>query len=168
MKERLITLIASAGLVIGAILGMVGSFVSSASVRGLAWGIDGVALILAGAFLTVYYFRKGFDITAAGFLIFTVGEGFILAYSGILPEENISTFGTGTGLWAVSLSIISSQTIFPFFVRSTGFIAAILFAIVSVLIYSGHPYNALTQPLPFYAYPFFAITILGWAFTLFR
>jgi hypothetical protein len=35
-------------LVVGALLGLGGSFAPSATLRGLAWGIDGIALVVAG------------------------------------------------------------------------------------------------------------------------
>lgn len=168
MNERLTEITASIGLLIGGIFGLVGSFAPSASIRGLAWGIDGVALIIASALLTVYYFRKGFDMTAAGFLVFAIGEGFILSYSGLDLDANVSSFGAGTGLWAASLFVISLQKVFPLVIRGTGLLAAILFAIVAVQIFTDHPVNALTEPLPFYAYPIFVITIFGWAWTLVR
>jgi hypothetical protein len=166
MNEKLIKTIASVGLFIGGIFGMVGSFVSSASIRGLAWGLDGVGLILASALLTIYYFRKGYDTIAAGFLIFAVGEGLILSCNATNLNENVSSFGAGTSLWAASLALISFQNLFPMIVRLTGFIAAVLFSIVSVQIFTGRPVNALTEPLPFYAYPFFAATIFGWGWML--
>jgi hypothetical protein len=43
-----------------------------------------------------------------------------------------------------------------------------MFTVVAVQIYTDHPVNALTKPLPFYAYPIFVITIFGWAWTLLR
>ncbi len=147
---------------------MVGSFVPSASLRSLAWGLDGVGLIVAGALLAIYYFRKGEDATAAGFSIFILGEALILSSSGIDLDANVPSFGAGTALWAASLALISFQKVFPLFVRSTGFIAAALFAIVAVQIFIGQPINALTKPLPFFAYPFFAATIFGWAWKLLR
>jgi hypothetical protein len=168
MKEKRTTVTASIGLLVGGILGMAGSFVPSASLRSLAWSIDGIGLIIAGALLVVYYFRKGYDVTAAGFLIFTIGEALILSSSGINLDADVSSFGAGTGLWAASLSLISVQKVFPIVVRCTGFIAAVLFAVVSIKIFLGDPINALTKPLPFYAYPFFAATIFGWAWHLLR
>jgi len=168
MNEKLTRTIASIGLFIGAIFGMVGSFVSPASFRGLAWGLDAVGLILAGALLTVYYFRKGYDTLGAGFLIFMVGEALILSCNAIDLNENVSSFGAGAGLWSVSLVLIGFQNVFPMVVRLTGFAAAVLFSIVSVQIFTGHPVNALTEPLPFYAYPFFAATIFGWGWMLLR
>ena len=168
MNQKLTEITASIGLFIGGIFGLAGSFASSASIRGLAWGIDGVALILASALLTIYYFRKGFDTAAAGFLILAIGEGFILSYSGIDLDKNISSFGAGAALWAASLFIISLQKVFPVFIRCTGLLAAILFSIVAFQIFTDHPVNALTRPLPFFAYPIFVITIFGWAWTLVR
>ena len=147
---------------------MAGSFVTSASLRWLAWGIDGVGLILASVLLTIYYFRKGWDMTAAGFLVFAIGESLILSSSGINLDEHVSSFGAGTSLWATSLFVISFQKTYPIFIRCTGLLAAVLFSVVSVLIFINNPLNALTKPLPFYAYPIFVITIFGWAWTLLR
>jgi hypothetical protein len=168
MNEKLIKVTASTGLLIGGILGMVGSFLPSASLRSLAWSLDGLGLIIAGALLVVYYLRKGHDGTAAGFLVFTIGEALILSSSGVDLDANVTLFGAGAGLWAASLALISFQKVFPIVVRSTGFIAAALFITVSIQIFTGHHINALTKPLPFYAYPFFAATIFGWAWKLIR
>src|SRR5215207_6175469 len=156
MNEKRTRIIASIGLLVGGIFGMVGSFASSTTVRGIAWGVDGVGLILASALLTLYFFRKGYDAIAAGFLILAIGEGLILSCSAINLNEDISSFGAGTSLWAASLALISFQRVFPLLVRVTGFIAAVLFIVVSVQIFAGRLLHALTEPLPFYAYPFFA------------
>ena len=168
MNEKLIKVTASTGLLIGGILGMVGSFLPSPSLRSLAWSLDGIGLIIAGALLAVYYLRKGYDATAAGFLIFTIGEALILSSSGVNLDANVTLFAAGAGLWAASLALISFQKVFPILVRSTGFIAAALFTVVSIQIFTGSPINALTKPLPFYAYPFFAATIFGWAWKVIR
>lgn len=168
MNERLTKKIAAFGLFTGGLFGMIGSLGSSASFRSLAWGLDGVALILASTLLTVYYFRKGYDTLAAGFLIFAIGEGLILSCSAADLNENISTFCAGTSLWAAALALISFQNVFPKLVRFTGFIAAVLFFVVSAQILSGVPVNGLTKPLPFYAYPVFVATIFGWGLILLR
>jgi len=168
MNERATEIAASIGLFIGAVFGIFGSFVTSASVRGLAWGIDGIGLVLASALLTIYFFRKGLDLTAVGFLIFAVGQSLVLSSSGMNLDEYDYSFGAGAGLWATSLIVISFQKTFPVVVRIAGLIAAVLFAIVSVQIFTIQPVNALTRPLPFYAFPIFVVTILGWAWTLIR
>ena len=62
MSEQASRLISSGGLVIGSALGMAGTFVPSAHVRGLLWGLDGIALVVATALLAIHYFRKSSDI----------------------------------------------------------------------------------------------------------
>lgn len=54
MSDRRVRLLAPSGLVIGGVLGMAGTFAPSPSVRGLLWGLDGIALIVATAMLTVH------------------------------------------------------------------------------------------------------------------
>ena len=168
MSERSLKITAVTGLLVGGIFGMAGSFVSSPSLRSLAWGIDGIGLIVATSLLAVYYFRKGWDMTAAGFIIFAVGQSLVLSSSGFDLDANAFTFGSGTGLWAASLFVISLQKTYPLFLRFTGLLAAVLFSMVAFHIYNGNHLNALTRPLPFYSYPVFVITIFGWAWTLLK
>jgi hypothetical protein len=155
--------IASSGLVIGAVFGMAGTFVPSAALRGLFWGIDGVALIVATALLTIHHFRQGHDVVAAGFLVFVVGETLIL--SGVAMDLAASgpVFGAGTALWAASLALVSVPTVMPAWLRAVAAIAALLFAAVAVQLFMARPLTPLSQPLPFFAYPFFALTLFGWA-----
>jgi hypothetical protein len=58
MNDLRLRRIAAMGLVIGALLGMAGTFVPSASWRGLAWGLDGTALVVACALLTVHHLLR--------------------------------------------------------------------------------------------------------------
>ena len=168
MKDKQIRTIASLGLFIGAIFGMIGSIVPSPILRGLAWCIDGVGLVLGTSILAVYFLRKGKDILASGFLIFTIGQGFILASGGFDLNANLPVFATGTALWATALALISFQNQCPKLFRVTGILAAILFLFTAIRVFMGEGINALAEPLPFYAYPFFALTLFGWGGTLLR
>jgi hypothetical protein len=42
-------------------------------------------------------------------------------------------------------------------------IAAILLGATAVMIYCGGAQTPLSKPLPFFAYPFLALTLFGWA-----
>ncbi len=110
----------SGGLVVGALLGMAGTFAPSASLRGLAWGIDGIALIVAAALLTIHYFRRGNDIVAAGFLVFVVGEGLILSGAAMDLAASAPLFAAGVGLWAASLALISASNVMPLGSEASG------------------------------------------------
>jgi hypothetical protein len=48
-------ILAAASLVVGALLGMAGTFATSVSIRSLAWGIDGTLLVVAVGLLGVHY-----------------------------------------------------------------------------------------------------------------
>ena len=73
--SRTLKRLASIGLVLGGLFGLAGSFAPSESLRGLAWGIDGMGLVMASALLTVGYLRTGQELVAAGFLVFANADG---------------------------------------------------------------------------------------------
>jgi len=75
VSERRLRLIAASGLIIGAVLGMAGTFAPSASLRGLAWGLDRTALIRASALLTVHHLRRGTEVKASGYLVLSWQRG---------------------------------------------------------------------------------------------
>lgn len=166
MKKEPILIIAAIGFLTGCVLGMAGSFVPSDIARSILWAIDGSGIILASALLALRLSKKGYDIAAAGFVIFAIAESIVFASSSVVLNANISAFGAGVFLWALAIAVISSQKIFPIFVRCTGIITSLLFAITAFQIFTGHPATALTKPLPVFAYPFYAVSLAGWAWTL--
>src|SRR6476659_7744647 len=166
-RERLHN-VAAAALVIGALFGMAGSFAPSAELRGLAWGLDGIALVVGSALLGLHHLRRGDVHLAAGFLVFLAGETLILSGSAMELEASAPTFAAGAGLWSAALALVSTSPIMPRLVRVTGAIAAILFAVTAAAIFGGAGLTPLSDPLPFYAYPFLAVTLFGWAWAQWR
>jgi len=168
MSDSRLHLTAATGLVLGAALGMAGTFVSSTGLRGLAWGVDGTALVVAGALLTVYYARHGDDLAAAGFLVFVVGEALILGSAAMELVESAPVFTAGASLWAASLALVSASGAMPPLVRGVGLVASLLFAVGALQGFAGGLLTPLAQPLPFFAYPFLAATLCGWAWVHYR
>lgn len=168
MSDSRLRLVAAIGLVIGAVLGVVGTFAPSAALRGLAWGLDGTALIVAATLLTIHHVRRGNELLAAGFLIFVVGEGLILSGAAMDLVASAPSFAAGVSLWAASLALVSASSVMPSVVRGLGFVASLLFAVVAVRIFLGQALTPLSQPLPFFAYPFLAATLCGWAWAHYR
>ena len=74
-------------------------------------------------------------------------------------------FAAGAALWAAGLGLVSASPFLPMFVRGTGAIAAVLFAVTAARIFGGAGLNPLSSPLPFDAYPFLAVTLFGWAWS---
>ena len=167
-SDSRLRLIASVGLVTGAVLGIAGTFAPSASWRGLAWGVDGTALVVASALLAAHHGRRGNVLAAAGFLVFVAGETLVLSGSAMTLEASAPSFAAGAGLWAASLALVGASNAMPVWVRGVGLIAALLFAVVAVRIFMGAALTPLSEPLPFFAYPFLAATLIGWAWGHYR
>lgn len=95
--------IAAIGLAIGGAFGLAGTFVASAPLRETLWTIDGVALVVATALLTMKYQRLGNDSVAAGFLTFLAGESLLLAGNAAGLEASVPSYVGGISLWAAAL-----------------------------------------------------------------
>lgn len=159
--------LACGGLLVGAIFGLAGTLFASPIPRALFWTIDGAALVMATAVLAVRFLRRS-DLAAAGFLVFCMGQAIVLstAASPILPSATI--YATGIACWAIGLTMISSAYVFAQWVRIVGFVSAVSFALTSLLIQSGAGLTAVSFPLPFLAYPILALTLVGWALTIWK
>jgi hypothetical protein len=112
--------------------------------------------------------RNGRDLLAAGFLVFALGQGLVLATAAVNPAEAAPTFGAGVGLWAAGLALVSAPSFYPIIVRLLGLAASVLLAIVAVQIFLGIPVDATSSPLPFFAYPVLVATMIGWIWSLLR
>ncbi len=97
-----------------------------------------------------------------------VGEGLIVSCSAMDLVASAPTFAAGVALWAASLAMVGASGVMPPVVRATGFIAAVLLSVVAVQIFLGDALTPLSQPLPFFAYPFLAATLFGWAWVHYR
>jgi hypothetical protein len=168
MNSASLRRIAGVGLVVGPVFGIAGSLVVSPSLRGMLWGIDGTALVVATALLTIYYARGGNELAAGGFLVFALGQTLVVSSAAMDLTASAPSFGAGTALWAAGLALVSATGLMPLLIRSTGFVSAALFAASAWLIFTGRPLTPLSQPLPTFAFPVFAITLLGWAWVHFR
>jgi hypothetical protein len=167
-SDRTKNLVASVGLAFGAVFGLAGTLVTESNLQSTLWAIDSCGLVLACALLTLKFFRKGSDIVASGFLVFAIGEAVMLSETSAGVPTMIPAFAAGTALWATALMLISIPREFSGWIRVTGFIASILFAITSLRIFWGDPVGPTASPLPFFAYPFLVLTFIGWIWTLLK
>lgn len=160
--------IAAIGLAIGGAFGLAGTFVSSAPLRETLWAIDGVALVVATALLTMKYQRQGNELVAAGFLTFLAGESLLLAGNAAGLEASVPSYVGGISLWAAALVLIGASTTFARWIRLTGLIAAILFVVTVGMVLWGAPLLPISAPLPAAGYPFLVLTFAGWIWTLLK
>ena len=167
-SQRRLDLVAAVGLGIGAVFGLAGSLVAQASLRQAFWAIDGVALVVAAALLTVRFLRRGNDCVAAGFLVFAIGESLLVSGTAAGLAGSVPSFGGGVALWAAALLLTSIPREFATWVRLVGIAAALLFFIVAARIFWGEPLLPTSSPLPFFGYPFLVVTLAGWMWDLIR
>ncbi|RVB77267.1 MULTISPECIES: hypothetical protein [unclassified Mesorhizobium] len=159
---------AAIGLAIGGAFGLAGTFVASAPLRETLWTIDGVALVVATALLTMKYQRLGNDCVAAGFLTFLAGESLLLAGNAAGLEASVPSYLGGISLWAAALVLIGAANTFALWMRVTGLVAAILFVVTAAMVLWGAPLLPISAPLPAAGYPFLVLTFAGWIWTLLK
>ena len=167
MRSNRLRIFAAACLAVGGLLGLAGSF-SSPSVRGVAWGLDGTALVMGALLLAIHHVKLGNEQLAAGFFTFVAGQTLVVSSSAMDLLASSPSFGAGVALWAAGLALVSASSAMPIFVRATGAIASLLFAIVALQIFGGTALTPLSNPLPFNAYPFLVLTLFGWAWAHYR
>lgn len=165
---RSLNQIAILGLGLGALFGLAGTLVTQPHLQQILWAIDAAGLVMATSLLCIKFFRKGNDLVAAGFLVFALGESVILSGTAAGAAGSVPAFAGGTALWGIALLLVSIPREFPVAVRIVGLIAAVLFIVTSVRIFLGEQLLPTTSPLPFYAYPFLVLTIVGWIWRLLR
>ncbi|WP_287369484.1 hypothetical protein, partial [Mesorhizobium sp.] len=136
MRSTLDT-VAAIGLAIGGAFGLAGTFVASDALRETLWTIDGVALVVGTALLTMKYQRLGNDCVAAGFLTFLAGESLLLAGNAAGLEASVPSYVGGISLWAAALVMVSAPNTFALWMRLTAVIAALLFVVSACMILWG-------------------------------
>lgn len=164
MRSKRLSVFTAACLVLGSVLGMVGSF-APAAWRGVAWGLDGTALVIGAALLAVHHIRRGEELLAAAFLVFVAGQTLVTSCSAMTLAASSPMFAAGAGLWAAALAMIGVASAMPVWVRVIAVAAAVLFAITALQIDAGYALTPLSRPLPFDAYPVLVLTLLGLAWT---
>ncbi|ESW67021.1 hypothetical protein X773_30400 [Mesorhizobium sp. LSJC285A00] len=140
--------VAATGLAIGGAFGLAGTFVASVPLRETLWAIDGAALVVATALLTMKYQRLGNDCVAAGFLTFLAGESLIISGNAAGLEASVPSYVGGISLWAAALVLISAANTFALWMRLTGLIAAVLFVVTVAMVLWGSPLLPTSAPLP--------------------
>jgi hypothetical protein len=161
-------IVAAIGLVLGGVLGMVGTMVTAQNLHAISWAVDGTALIVATCLLAIRYFRRGSDLVAAGFLVYAIGEGVMLGGTAGSLGASVPSFAAGTALWCAGLLLTGLPRVFALWIRTASIVGGVLFAIVSARIFWGQMLLPISKPLPYFAYPFLVLTFAGWIWTLLK
>ena len=160
---------AAIGLAIGGVFGLAGTFVGEAGPRQELWAIDGVALVVATALLTMKFARSWQRLRRGGLSRLRRRRepdsppGNAAGLQGSVPS-----YAGGVALWSASLAMTSIPPTFAAWTRLTGVIAAVLFAVTAAMLFWGAPLLPTSAPLPTIGYPFLVLTFAGWIWRLVR
>jgi hypothetical protein len=167
-RRNALNVIAMVGLALGGLFGLLGTVVAARNLQAACWAIDGVGLIVATVLLALKYFRRGNDLVAAGFLLFSLASGVMLTGTATTLAASVPSFGAGAALWVVALLLVSIPREFALWARLAGMVASVLFTTVSSRIFWGVQLLPTASPLPYFAYPFLVLAVAGWIWKLLR
>jgi len=166
--SKIMNYIIAIGFAIGAGFGMAGSMVTAHITQMMFYEISSVGLIVAAVLISGKYAKENSEFVAAGFIMFAIAEAIMTVGTPEIPTGGAQpSFGAGMALYVPSLLLISLPNKFAIFVRITGTLASIPFAIASSKIFLGEEVPS-TSMLPSIGYTLLTITIIGWIWTIFR
>ena len=166
MKSNL-NRIASAGLLAGALFGILGSIFTSPVMQMVMYEISSVGLTAACVLLSIKFLNEKNEFIATGFLLLAIAEAVMSGGNASGQIEGQATFGAGMALYVPAFLFIGLSKGFPMWSRITIIAASIPFLIAASIIFSGGQVLS-TSPLPGAGYGLLSITIIGWVTFLFR
>ena len=166
--SKLMNYIIAIGFAVGASFGMAGSMVTDHITQMMFYEISSVGLIVAAVLISGKYAKENSEFVAAGFILFAIAEAVMTAGTASNTTSGSQpSFGAGMALYVPSLLLISIQRTFATFIRATGILTSIPFAIASAKIFMGGEVPE-TSILPSIGYTLLTITIVGWIWTILR
>lgn len=167
-NSKLVTYLTVFGFALAVVFGISGSAVKDPVTQAIFYEISSIGLTVAAVLMAGKFARENADLLSAGFLILAIGEAVM---SGGAAADSISgsssAFGAGMALYVPALLMISLPGRYPLFVRITGALASIPFAIAAAMIFMGQEVLS-TSPFPSAGYGLLSLTIIGWIYTLLR
>ena len=165
--NKKINVIASVGLLAGALFGIAGSIVTSPVKQIIMYEISSVGLTAACVLLAIKFLKEESDLIASGFLLLAIAEAVMSGGNSLGQIGGQPSFAAGMALYVPAFLFIGFSKGFPLWTRFTIIAAAIPFLISASKIFSGGQVLS-TSPLPGAGYGLFTITIIGWVIFLLR
>jgi hypothetical protein len=157
--------IIAGGLLVGVVLGMAGNIPTEGWLQNLLFAVSSVGLTAATALLILREARRGDDLVAAGFAIFTIAEIIIWVGGGPTGPGGEAPFAAATLFYAPALLLISVPLRFAFWARAAGALAAVPFGVHAlVFLLGGNP----AEVLQIAGYLLLSVAAIGWAVDVVR
>ncbi len=153
------------GLLLGVVLGMGGNAFQEGWLQTLLYAMSSVGLTAATALLILREVRRGDDLVAAGFAIFTVAEIIVWVGGGPAGPGGEAPFAAATLFYVPALLLISVPLRFAFWARAAGALAALPFGIhAMVYLFGGNP----AETLQIAGYLMLSVAVIGWVVDIVR
>ena len=153
------------GLLVGVVLGMAGNVPQEGWLQTLLYAVSSVGLTAATALLILREARRGNDLVAAGFAIFTIAEIIVWVGGGPTGPGGEAPFAAAVLFYVPALLLISVPPRFAFWTRAAGALAALPFGIHAVVfLLGGNP----AEVLQIAGYLLLSVAVIGWAVDVVR
>ena len=157
--------IIAGGLLVGVVLGMAGNVPQEGWLQTLLYAVSSVGLTAATALLILREARRGNDLVAAGFAIFTIAETIVWVGGGPTGPGGEAPFAAATLFYVPALLLISAPPRFALWARAAGALAALPFGIHAlVFLLGGNP----AEVLQIAGYLLLSVAVIGWAVDVVR
>jgi hypothetical protein len=148
------------GLLVGVVFGMAGNVPQEGWLQTLLYAVSSVGLTAATALLILREARRGDDLVAAGFAIFTIAEVIVWVGGGPTGSGGEAPFAAATLFYVPALLLISAPPRFVLWARAAGALAAVPFGIHAVVfLLGGNP----AEVLQIAGYFLLSVAVVGWA-----
>lgn len=162
--DRTLAVVVVAGLTVGWLLGMAGTFMEPGSTaRGASWVISSIGLVAGTGLLTVWFVRSDLLLMAGGCLVFTAGEVVIHAQG----PESVDAFAAASYAYVVSLLLTAASPWPPVWARVASAGSATAFAIHAGTYLGGNTLGPDSAPAGV-GYGLLTLTLIGWSWRLLR
>lgn len=160
-------LVAAAGVVSGAVLGMAGGLAPIGPVQDVLYLLSSLGFIAGLVVLALRGQASGQTLPAAGFVIVALGEVAMMSgFNRATDPNSAGAFAAGAALYAPGLLLVSLPRGQPWVARIAGAFAAVAFAAHGILRSSGVDldYQDVTAMA---GYSLLSVAIAGWVWHLF-
>ena len=131
------------------------------------WGLSAIFTVMGAALMGSKLTRQDHDIPAAGFNLLAIGNTMIYGFL-IANDTEVSNYAGSIVLYVPGLLLVSAYKLFPKSIRISGFIAALGFASLCMLLNLDAENIKLIDIITSISYVSLNLTILGWSWITYR
>lgn len=147
--------------------GMASEAIEDEGYKHLAWAVSAFFMIIGASMLSSKLTRDGHDIPAAGFIVLSIAQATSYAFIAT-HDAGAEQFGAVVAIFIPGIILISFYPIVPLFLRISGFLSAIAFMVLAIIIYRDMNKEALQGILTTLAYILMSIVLVGWAWLIYK